>query len=211
MSGFIWGKRKTAVWEIAPQIALRNGPKEVWSGEVSIIVILVKGEYMQSSMRARAHTHTHTHIYIFSCRNFLLVSWGLLLVMRNSHRHKRSYCFSRHDEIQESGSQNQLLEISSHLKICPISLSQNTDASCLLSTLSPFQGLLKVSSWSNTWLNPCRGGWQMPTASADAWLTLWLSMSVSELIHCKWKSIYHMSCAVLSRSIASDSLRPHRL
>ena len=61
MSGFIWGKRKTAVWEIAPQIALRNGPKEVWSGEVSIIVVLVKGEYMQSSV----HAHTHTHIYIF--------------------------------------------------------------------------------------------------------------------------------------------------
>ena len=51
----------------------------------------------------------------------------------------------------------------------------------------------------------------MPTASADAWLTLWLSMSVSELIHYKWKSIYHMCCAVLSRSVTSDSLQLHGL
>ena len=78
MSGFIWGKRRTAVWETAPEIALRNGPKEVWSGEVSMFVILVKGKYIQSS----THTHTHTYIYIyiyiffffFPCRNFLLVS-----------------------------------------------------------------------------------------------------------------------------------------
>ena len=45
---FIWGKMRTAAQETAFQIALRNCPKGV-GGKVSIYVILVKGEYMQSS------------------------------------------------------------------------------------------------------------------------------------------------------------------
>ena len=45
---FIWGKMKTAGQETASQIALRNCSKEA-GGKVSIYVILVKGEYMQSS------------------------------------------------------------------------------------------------------------------------------------------------------------------
>ena len=40
---------RTIAWETAPQIALRNCSKEVGE-KVSIYVILVKGEYMQSSM-----------------------------------------------------------------------------------------------------------------------------------------------------------------
>ena len=39
---------RTAAWETAPQIALRNCSKEV-GGKDSIYVILVKGEYMQLS------------------------------------------------------------------------------------------------------------------------------------------------------------------
>ena len=45
---FIWGKMRTAAQETAFQIAPRNCSKEV-GGKVSIYVILVKGEYMQSS------------------------------------------------------------------------------------------------------------------------------------------------------------------
>ena len=33
------------------------------------------------------------------------------------------------------------------------------------------QRLLKVSSGSSKWFNPCRGGWQAPTANANVWLT----------------------------------------
>ena len=36
------------------------------------------------------------------------------------------------------------------LKTCPAGLSQRTEVSCLLSTLSSFQGLLKLSSCSRT-------------------------------------------------------------
>ena len=39
---------RTIAWETAFQIALRNFSKEV-GGKVSIYVIFVKGEYMQSS------------------------------------------------------------------------------------------------------------------------------------------------------------------
>ena len=43
---FIWGKMRTIAWETASPIALRNCSKE--SGEeVSMYVILVKGEYIQ--------------------------------------------------------------------------------------------------------------------------------------------------------------------
>ena len=39
---------RTAAWEIAPQIVLKNCSKEV-AGKESVHVILVKGECMQSS------------------------------------------------------------------------------------------------------------------------------------------------------------------
>ena len=45
---FIWGKMRTIAQETAFQIALRNCSKEV-EGKISIYVILVKEEYMQSS------------------------------------------------------------------------------------------------------------------------------------------------------------------
>ena len=45
---FIWGNMRTVAQETASQIALRNCSKEV-GGKVCIYVILVKGEYMQSS------------------------------------------------------------------------------------------------------------------------------------------------------------------
>ena len=38
-------------------------------------------------------------------------------------------------------------------------------ASFLFSTLSSFQGVLKVSSCSCSWFNPCRGRWQVPVCS----------------------------------------------
>ena len=66
-ASFIWGKMRTIAQEIAFQIALRNGSKEA-AGKVSIYVILVKGEYIQSST-------------YFFCRSFLLVT-------RSSHHHE---------------------------------------------------------------------------------------------------------------------------
>ena len=45
---FIWSNMRTAARETASQIALRNCSKEV-GGTISVYVILVKEEYMQSS------------------------------------------------------------------------------------------------------------------------------------------------------------------
>ena len=49
---FIWGKMSIAAQETAPHNPLRNCSKEV-RGRDSIYVILVKGEYMQSSIYFR--------------------------------------------------------------------------------------------------------------------------------------------------------------
>ena len=60
---FIWGRTRTEACESAPQTALRSHSKDV-GGKVSIYVILVKGEYMQSStyfprrfLRGNSHHH----------------------------------------------------------------------------------------------------------------------------------------------------------
>ena len=63
---FIWGKMKTAAWETAPQIALKNCSKET-VGKVNIYVILVKRVYIESST--------------YFSRRFLLVT-------RNSYHHE---------------------------------------------------------------------------------------------------------------------------
>ena len=46
---FIWGKMRTAAQGISLQIALGNYSKEVEVGKANIYVILVKGEFMESS------------------------------------------------------------------------------------------------------------------------------------------------------------------
>ena len=73
---------RTVAPETAPQIALRNCFKEV-RGKVSIYVILVKGECMQSNT-------------YFFCGRFLLV-------LRSSCHHEKFQCFSRYEEMQELG------------------------------------------------------------------------------------------------------------
>ena len=51
-----------------------------------------------------------------------------------------------------------------YLPVLPVFLRAQ-GASFLISTLNSFQGVLKVSSCSGTWFNPCRGRWQMPICS----------------------------------------------
>ena len=47
--------------------------------------------------------------------------------------------------MPDFGSENRVLKIADHLKTCPASLSQSTEVSCLLSTLSSFQGVWTFS------------------------------------------------------------------
>ena len=49
---------RTVVWETVPQIALRNCSKEE-EGKDSIYVILVKGEYLQSSTHFQKVSASH--------------------------------------------------------------------------------------------------------------------------------------------------------
>ena len=64
---------RTVAWETAFQIALKNC-LEV-GGKVSIYVILLKGEYIQSST--------------YFCRRFLLVLGRLLLLTRSKPHHEK--------------------------------------------------------------------------------------------------------------------------
>ena len=52
------GKLRTAAWDTAFQIALRNCSKEV-GGKVSIYVILVKAEYMQPNIFLQTVSASH--------------------------------------------------------------------------------------------------------------------------------------------------------
>ena len=65
---------RTAAWEAAPQIALRNCSKEV-EGKDRMYVILVKGKQV----------HAVQHIFFVESFGGLV---KLLLVTRNKHHHK---------------------------------------------------------------------------------------------------------------------------
>ena len=60
---------RTAAWETAFQIALRNCSKEV-VGKDSIYVILVKGEYMQSSTYFFAKVFCWSKGAVFTIKDF---------------------------------------------------------------------------------------------------------------------------------------------
>ena len=125
---FIWGKMRTIDQETAFQIALRNCSKEV-GGKVSIYVIWVKGEYVQSST--------------FFCTRFLLFSWKLVLVMRRrlTMKHFNTFLVMRRCK-------NQAHKITSwkYLTIWrPVLLvfPRAPSASSLTSTLNSFQRMLE--------------------------------------------------------------------
>ena len=59
-----------------------------------------------------------------------------------------------------------------YLMTCPASFSWAQSDSFLLSTLNPFQGMLKVSSRSSTWFNPCRGRWIPGTGEPGGLLSM---------------------------------------
>ena len=77
---------------------------------------------------------------------------------------------------------------------------QRQSASFLLSTLNSLQGLLKVSSCSSTWLNPCRSRWQVPVCRC---------CSIAKLCpsHCDSHGLQHarLLCPSLSWRVCSNS------
>ena len=170
----------------APGHSTSDGPEKLLqsgSGEGQYrYMIFVKEEYMQS----------HTY---FS-RKFLLVSWRFLLVTGNSHHQERFLCFLRYEEIQELGSSISYWDYLSEDLFFKSFLPLPTEsASFLLSAMNSFQRVLKVSSCSSTWFNPCRGRRQAPLASAYLQLTT-LSMGLEPQ---KWSmNCYNLSLSKLS-------------
>ena len=135
---FYLGKMRTAARKTAPQMALRNCSKEI-VGEDQYI----RSRWKRSSVQSSAY-----------------FTKGFLLVMRHWYHHEGSWCFSRYEEMQGLGTWNQFRKISNYLKTCSTNFPGTQSAP--LSMLNYSQGVLKVSSFSTTKFNLCRGRWQMP-------------------------------------------------
>ena len=154
----ISGNMRTAVWETAPQVSLINCSKEI-RGKDSICMILVKGEYMQSST-----------FFFFFGRKFLLVSWSFYKSWETIVTMKD---FSAFLDMRRSKNWTNGINSWEYLTVWKSVLPVAWSTGCLISTLYPelHQGILEVSSYSSTRFNPHRGRWQGPMASANLWLT----------------------------------------
>ena len=115
---------RTIAQETVPQIALRNCFKEIG----------VKSVYMWFKWKENSCSQAD----IF-CRRFLLV-------MGSSHHHEEFWYFFRYEEIQELGSQSQLLKICKIWRpVLPVSPRAQT-ASFLISDTNAFRGLWKAAA-----------------------------------------------------------------
>ena len=136
-------------------IVLRNCSKEVGGRSVSTCVILVKKEYSLSMY-------------------FLQVSASFTKVIAGHEEQTSPWRILVHF-LDMKGYKNWAHKISSWKylviwrPVLPV-FPRAQSASLLFTTLNSFQGVLKVSSCSSTWFNPCRGRWQVPMESANLWL-----------------------------------------
>ena len=133
---FIWDKMRTAAWETAPQIALRDCSKQVM-GEGQYIRFWWRGNSMKSSA--------------YFIRDFLLV-WVIDVIM------KEFSAFLDNEEMQGLESWNQFLKISVRRPVPPDSLEHRAPWS---SHWMP-SGVLKVNSCSSIGFSLHRGRGQMP-------------------------------------------------
>ena len=129
---------RTAAWETAPHLALRDCLKEA-VGESQHIRFWWRRNSMLSST------------YFIKC---------FLLVTRSWCHHEGIYWFSRYEEMQGLGYWNHFLKMSSYLKTYSTSFPGKQNAS--FSTLNAPQGVLNVSSCSGIRFSLHRGRWQMP-------------------------------------------------
>ena len=148
VSCFIWSKMKTASWQTAAQIALRNCSKEV-GGRSYICDFGIGG--VHAIKHTHTHTHTHTYIYIFNKR-FLLVSWRLLLAMKITMKDFSAFLDMRRykDWAYKMVSWKYLTIWRPVLPVSSLPWAQSAPFLC--STLNSFPQVLKVSSCSSSCL-----------------------------------------------------------
>ena len=141
---FIGWKMRTIAQETAPQIALRNCSKEV-EGKVRIYVILWKGV---------VHVINPIFFAVFC------LSWGAVITMKD---------FSAFLDTKRYKNWTHKIGSWKYLTIWRLVLPVSSPtappppaqaASFLFSTLNCSQRVLKISSCSSTWFNPC-GRWQV--------------------------------------------------
>ena len=142
---FYLGKMKTIAQETAFHITLRNCSREVRYRSV----------YMWFWWRGS--TWNQARIFFFFAEGFCR-SWGVVITMKElSDFLDRKYKNWAH----KIGSWKYLTIWRPVVPVFPRAKS----ASFLFCTVNSFQGVLKVSGYSSTLLNPCRGRWQVPICS----------------------------------------------
>ena len=149
----IWSKTKTIAWETAFHIVLRNFSRQV-GGEISVIYDFREEEipaikYAFRHRLAASHKDvTVNGVSVLFCFVLFFKIWGN----------------ARIGLIKSSGNIN--------LKSCFAVFSRAQSASSLLSRLSSFQGALKVSTCSSSWITYHR--WQVPICSwHSTYFALW--------------------------------------
>ena len=82
-------------------------------------------------------------------------------------------------------------------KTCPTSFSQSTE--CLISALNPnsFQRLLKISSCTSIWFNPCRGRWQFVADMVSLSFLIFKNFpsQVIQELACVWPWLQTLNCS----------------
>ena len=136
---FIGGKMRVAAWETALQVALRNCSREARGNSQCIC------DFGEGSIYA-----INPMFYQKLPTSFLKLcwSWGTVITLKDfsAFLHMRRYQNWAH----KIGSWKYLTIWTPVLPAFPWAQS----ASFLLSTLNPFQGVLKVSSYSHIWFHP---------------------------------------------------------
>ena len=158
---FLWGKMRTAAWQRAFQMALKSCSKEARGRSVY-----------------KWFWNVCSQACIFSKR-LMLFLWSFAS-QRNSHLTVTDFrVFLAMEKYKNWAHKTRLWK---YLAIQILVTEHRGDVCTLLSTLNSFLDVLKSSSCNNTWFNSCGGGWQMPTTSANLYLTI--QMSNFESTHC---------------------------
>ena len=165
VSCFIWSKMKTASWQTAAQIALRNCSKEVGGrscicdfgiGGVHAIkhkyIYILLYIYIYYIIYIYIYIYLYIYIYIYINKRFLLVSWRLLLVMKITMKDFSAFLDMRRykDWAYKMVSWKYLTIWRPVLPVSSLPWAQSAPFLC--STLNSFPQVLKVSSCSSSCL-----------------------------------------------------------
>ena len=173
---------RTAARETAFQIALRNCSKEVAVGGKTSIYMWF---WWRGNTCNQAHIFAEVLIRVTASQEEQTSPWRNLVLFWIGEDARIGLIKSAPENI-----------LTIWRPVLPVFL-RAPGASFLISTLNSFQGVLKVSSCSGTWFNPCRGRWQVPICSWQFHKCFKFKMPQLELILPPQTAISSYSSSVL--------------